>query len=154
VVRVRPGLFVGPSVHPSDLPRLHRAGITAILSLQEPERDLPAAAIERMRQSCQPRIELHNVAVPDYDPRALIDRLASALHVLHNLLARKRIVYVHCSEGVNRAPSVALAHLVRHEGLDVDAAVAELQRAYPGARPYGELVEWLRRQDSGASSEE
>lgn len=146
MIRVRPALFVGPSVHPADLPRLRRAGITAILSLQEADRDLPAAAIERMRQSCAPQIELHNVGVPDYDPHALLARLSDILPLLHDLLARPHIVYVHCSEGVNRAPSVALAHLVRHEGLAVEDALAELRRVYPGARPYAEMVEWLRQE--------
>lgn len=145
MIRVRPALFFGPSVHPPDVPRLRRAGITALLSLQEAGRDLPAAAIERMRQSCAPRIELHNVGVPDYDPQALIDRLTQVLAVLHDLLDHPHVVYVHCSEGVNRAPSVALAHLIVHEGLSVDDAVAEIRRADPGARPYAQVVEWLRR---------
>lgn len=146
MIRIRPALFVGPSVHPADLPRLRRAGITAILSLQEPDQDLPLAAIERMRQSCAPHIELHNLAVPDYDPHALIARLAHILPLLRDLLARARVVYLHCSEGVNRAPSVALAHLMRSEGLGIDDALAELRRVYPGARPYAELVDWLRHE--------
>ena len=146
MIRVRPALFIGPSVHPPDLPRLRRAGITAILSLQEPEIDLPTAAIERMRSSCLPHIELHNVGVPDYNPHALIARIGQVLAVLHDLLSRPHTVYLHCSEGVNRAPSVALAHFVRHEGLRPEDALAELRRIYPGARPYAEVVKWLGSQ--------
>jgi protein-tyrosine phosphatase len=145
VKRVRPTLFFGPSVHPPDLPRLRHAGITAVFSLQEAGHDLPATAIDRMRRACAPGIEFHNVGVPDYDPVALIDRLSSALAALHDLLDGGRVVYVHCSEGVNRAPSVALAHLVVREGLSVEEALAEIRRADPGAHPYAELVAWLRQ---------
>ena len=63
---------------------------------------------------------------------------------LDALLRNGRTVYLHCTEGINRAPSVALAYLVRHEGLEVDEALAELRGCDPGARPYAALVDWLR----------
>jgi protein-tyrosine phosphatase len=144
VRRLRSNLYFGPSVHPTDLPRLHRVGISAILSLQESGRDLTAAAMERMRAACAPRIAFHNVGIPDYDPRALITHLADALDLLTAAQANGGVVYVHCSEGINRAPSVALAHLVRVERLAVDDALREIRHADPGVRPYPELLAFLR----------
>jgi len=142
--RLRPHLYFGPSVHPPDLPRLHRSGITAILSLQQPRIDLSVAAIERMRAACEPRIVFRNVGIHDYDPEAVIAALPETLINLHGLIGAGRVVYVHCSEGINRAPSVALAYVVQHEGSGVDAALAELRRCDPGAKPYAAVIEWLR----------
>jgi protein-tyrosine phosphatase len=144
VRQLRPQLYFGPSVHPVDLPRLHGAGITAVLSLQQPDVDLPHAALERMRAACEPRIVFRNVGIHDYDPDAVIAALPVALPSLHELIGGGHTVYVHCTEGINRAPSVALAYVVRYEGLDVDGALAELQRCDAGARPYATLVNWLR----------
>src|SRR5574341_2445423 len=106
--RLRPQVYFGPSVHPPDLPRLHRVGITAVLSLQQGGVDLPPAAVDRMRAACAPSISFENIGIRDYDPDAVIAALPDVLHRLDQLIARGRIVYVHCSEGINRAPSVAL----------------------------------------------
>jgi predicted protein tyrosine phosphatase len=146
VRQLRRHLYIGPSVHPTDVSRLHRAGITAVLSLQQPGVDLPHAAMERMRVACEPRIWFRNIGIHDYDPDAVIAALPEALAILNELVSGDRIVYVHCSEGINRAPSVALAYLVQHEDADVDAALAEVRRCDAGAKPYAAVVDWLRTQ--------
>jgi hypothetical protein len=142
--RLRPYLYFGPSVHPTDLPHLRRAGITAVLSLQQPGVDLPRASIERMRAACAPNVVFTNIGIRDYDPDAVIAALPVVLASLHALIAGGRVVYVHCSEGISRAPSTVLAYLVQHEGLDVDRALAELERSDAGVRPYAAVVNWLR----------
>ena len=143
--RLRPHLYFGPSVHPIDLPRLRRVGITAVMSLQQPGVDLPPAAIERMRAACERRhIRFHNIGIHDYDPDAVIAALPDCLDRLGGLVREGYVVYVHCTEGINRAPSISLAYLVRHESLDVDAALAELRRSDHGVRPYAAVIEWLR----------
>ena len=146
--QLRPHLHFGPSVHPVDVGRLRRAGVTAVLSLQQPGVDLPHAAVERMRRACEPLILFHNLGIHDYDPDAVIDALPAALTVLQELIVGGRVVYLHCSEGINRAPSVALAYLVRGEGIDVDAALAELRTCDSGARPYAAVIDWLRTADA------
>lgn len=148
VRQLRPRLQLGPSVHPADVPRLRRAGITAVLSLQQAGVDLPQAAIEYMRAACEPTIVFRNISIHDYDPHAVIAALPRALSVLRTLLADDRVVYLHCSEGINRAPSVALAYLVRDEDLSVDAALAQLRACDPGARPYAAVIDWLRSRPS------
>ena len=142
--QLRPHLYIGPSVQPADIPRLHVAGITAILSLQQLGIDVPHAAAERMRCACEPRISFHNVGIHDYDPAAIITAMPETLATLDALIGDGRIVYLHCSEGINRAPSVALAYLVRHERMDVDAALADVRRCDPGAKPYLAVIDWLR----------
>jgi len=142
--QLRPYLYFGPSVLPVDLPRLRRAGITAVLSLQEPGVDLSHAAVERMRAACAPDVVFTNIGIRDYDPDAVVAALPVVLASLHALIAGGRVVYVHCSEGIARSPSTVLAYLVRHEGLDVDRALAEIERSDAGAAPYAAVANWLR----------
>jgi len=143
--RIRPKLFVGPAAHPEDILRLRRAGVTAVLSLQEPGRDLPESAIERIRAACGEAVVYRNVGVRDYDPHDLIRRLPAVLDALRALQRDGHVVYVHCCEGVNRSPSVVLAYLVRIEGMDVDAALAHQRAVDPIGRPYDEFVAHLRQ---------
>jgi protein-tyrosine phosphatase len=144
VRRIRPTLFVGPAAHPQDIARLKRAGVTAVLSLQEPVRDLPQAVIERIREACGDAIVYRNLGVRDYDPHDLIRRLPAILAALAEMRRGGHVIYVHCCEGVNRSPSVALAYLVRLEGMEVDEALAHLRRVDPAGRPYREFVDFLR----------
>lgn len=140
---IRPYLFTGPTVAAADLPRLRARGVGAILSLQRPGIDLTVDAVMRMRVACEPAIAFRNVAITDYDPQAVLARLPEALAALAGFVDEGRIVYLHCTEGINRAPSVALAHLVVHEGLTVDRALADVRRAAPFARPYPAVITWL-----------
>ncbi len=142
--RIRANLLIGPSVHPTDLPRLRRAGVNAILSLQEGGRDLPTAAIDRMQAACEPVVAFRNVGIPDYDPEGMIRLLPVALETLRGLHADGRVVYLHCTEGINRAPSIALAYLVAAERLEVEVALAEIRAADPIAVPYEQFIDWLR----------
>jgi protein-tyrosine phosphatase len=130
-------------VAPDDLPRLRAGGVSAILSLQRPDVDLARSAIERMRAACEPGVAFRNVPVTDYDPADLVARLPAVLTVLRALVDDGRVVYVHCTEGVNRAPSVGLAHLVLAEEVPLADALAALARAAPMARPYPAVVRWL-----------
>lgn len=142
--QLRPYLWIGPAIFPADLARVRRAGITAVLSLQEPGIDLLPSALEQMRRACEPEIAFHSLGVRDYDPAAVIQALPQALATLQSLIAADRVVYLHCSEGINRSPSVALAYLVRHENLPLALAVEELSRCHPAARPYQSLLTWLQ----------
>ena len=144
--RITPTLVVGPGITADDVPRLRRSGITAILSLQQPGGDIRVEAMARVRAACaiEPAIAYENVAIRDYDPHDLIRRLPDAITTLRELTAHGRTVYLHCCEGVNRAPSAALAYLVLERGMAVDDALERLRAAHAGARPYAEFVAWMR----------
>ena len=148
--RIAEALLVGPGIGPQDVPRLRRAGVGGIVSLQEPDVDIRSDAIARIRAACaaEPSIAWRNVAIRDYDPHDLIRRVPSVLDALRELIAQDRIVYLHCCEGVNRAPSAALAYLVLERGMAVDDALERLLAAHTGARPYAEFVAWMRSESA------
>lgn len=144
--RISHDLLVGPAITAEDLPRLRRAGVTGILSLQQPGVDILEDAVARIRVACAtpPGVAWRNVAIRDYDPHDLIRQVPAAVASLRALLAEKRVVYVHCCEGVNRAPSIALAYLVLERGIGIEAALEQLLAAHGGARPYAEFLTWVR----------
>jgi hypothetical protein len=146
VRKILPDLLVGPGIAPADVARLRRAGVTAVLSLQEPGADILDGAMARIRAACArpPEILWRNVAIRDYDPEDLIRRLPDALTALRELIGGGRVVYLHCCEGVNRAPSVALAHLVFERRLELDEALETLLAAHAQARPYEQFLAWIR----------
>lgn len=145
-------LQVGPG--PSsveDAQRLRSLGIDRLLSLQTDadlaSRGLRWSVVWQMLMAQGIRAERHPIV--DFDAKDFARQLSGAVKALEDLLAvddpaRPPRVYVHCTAGINRSPSVALAALARRMGFE--AALALLGSAHPEAVPYKDVVEkWLKR---------
>lgn len=110
---VTPELFVGPApVDTQDFLQLRGLGVTAILSVENPEEDGVADAIEEESQAARGN-EIHftNLPVTDFDRLALARKLPEGVKLLDDLLASGKVVYLHCTAGVNRSPTLAVAYL-------------------------------------------
>jgi len=57
------------------------------------------------------RIELCRVPVRDFDLVDLREKLLECVHLLERLLAASHLVYLHCTIGAARSPTVAIAYL-------------------------------------------
>ena len=143
---VIPGqLALGPAPRPSDLGRLERAGVTAILSLQE---DLEAAPLP---VAVRDRLEWARVPLADGHAGGSIsiEQLREAVDQLRRWREAGHMVYVHCYAGVGRAPTVCAAYLVESERLSLGEALARVKRARPVASPTVQqlltLAEFARR---------
>ncbi len=121
-------LFLGS--HPQttdDIDRLRQeAGITAVLNLQTDD-DMRAVnlvwePLEAHYRTCG--IELSRLSVRDFDPVDLREKLPECVHVLDSLLKAGYSVYLHCTAGTGRSPTVAIAYLHWYQRWDLDAAVA------------------------------
>lgn len=125
--QILPHLFVGS--HPGgveDLEKLrHECGITAILNLQTDEdirsRDIPWEALEAHYRSCG--IKLCRVPFRD-EVAALREKLPDCVRALDRLLEAHHVVYLHCTYGAGRSPTVAIAYLHRCWNWDLEVAVA------------------------------
>jgi len=129
-----PGLFVGPCPRTEgDVERLAAAGISAVLSLQtdedlaEHQLDWPALSGTYRRRE----IEICRVPIRDFDPEALREHLPEAVAALQRLREAGHRVYVHCTAGMGRSPSVVVAflHWVRDWDLE-EAAEHVIQRRW------------------------
>jgi protein-tyrosine phosphatase len=128
--QILPRLYVGS--HPrttDDIERLRReAGITAVLNIHTDE-DMAAVLldfppIEAHYETC--RLILRRVPMLEQQPE-LRSKLCACIEALDELLAEGHIVYLHCTAGIGRAPTVAIGYLHYCLGWEWDTAVAHVK---------------------------
>ncbi len=130
--QILPHLFVGS--HPSnaeDVEKLRReSGITAILNLQTDDdmRSLGLAwePLEAHYRACG--VELARLPVRDFDPLDLRQKLPECVRVLDSLLRAGHSVYLHCTAGTGRSPTVAIAYLHWCLGWGLDEAIVYVKQ--------------------------
>jgi len=76
-------------------------------------------------------IELRHVAVRDFDAVDLQKKLSACVSALNDLLESGHTVYLHCSAGAGRSPTVAIAYLFWRYGWGLDQAVAHVIQCRP-----------------------
>lgn len=153
VARITPDLYIGTAPRSAaDLAVLKEAtDITAVLSLQTP-RDLDTLGLRPEEVEGWARalgLVWRNVPVEDFSPEALIGRLDEAVAELARLLQAGHRVYLHCTAGVSRSPSVALAYLHWVLGAPFEDALATIQQRRPQADPYEQVLAAIRRRRPG-----
>ena len=139
--KITPWLWVGRSpANAGALKELRDAlGLTGVLNVQTrtdmragrfdlPERELAHVALG---------ITLAWVPIVDLDQASLVENLARAVDALEDLRTASKTpaVFVHCSAGVERSPTVVAAHLSWRMGHDLDDAVRIIRAARPIAAP-------------------
>ena len=125
-----PCLYVGPS--PSDeedFDLLRSRGITAILSLQTVE-DCGERGMQWKQAGAESAgLCFRNVSTTDFDPPDLCRRLPACVTELKHLLGGGHAVYLHCTAGVTRSPTVAAAYLHWCRDWPLEKALARVQEA-------------------------
>ena len=109
---VVPHLFIGPApLDSDDFQQLKALNVTAILSLQTDE-DGQEGAIENERSAAiEAGINFTNLPVTDFDRLELLWKLPKCVAAVERILAAGDTLYLHCTAGVNRSPTVAVAYL-------------------------------------------
>jgi len=84
---------------------------------------------------------LRRVATRDFDQEAMEWNLAGRVAELESALApRWASVYLHCTAGIKRLPTVAAAYVLRTQGLSAQQACARVT-AWRHCNPYGAVLE-------------
>lgn len=113
-------LWIGGYVQPEEVRLLHQLRITTVLSLQS-NQDLKNYNISQkklLKAYALADIELHHIPTQDFDKSALQANLLHAIEELERALAPHwSRVYLHCTAGINRGPTLAAAYLIKHYGL-------------------------------------
>ena len=144
---VADGLWVGPVPDsPERIAVLQQKGVTGLVSVQT-DRDLQAVGVPwpllwkfLMAQG----IAAHRHPIVDFDETALVRGLTPAVAAVQEMRSDRRVTYLHCTAGVNRSPTVAIAWLVRHQGLDLQTAGAQVTSRRPSAPHRSALERWLK----------
>jgi len=137
-------LYIGS--HPEgihDIEVLQRIlAITAILNLQTNE-DMATARLnwkplESHYKTCAVRL----CRMPIEEEQAVLrEKLLECVDMLVQLLAAGHTVYLHCTAGIGRSPTVAIGYLHYYLGWELDAAVRYVKQV----RQCSPHVEALRR---------
>jgi protein-tyrosine phosphatase len=129
--QILPELFLGPCPRGiEDIDQLKRAfAITAVLNLQTDEDMMedrivwPAHAAHYQAAG----IEAVRMPIRDFDPDDLCAKLPAGVRALERLLASGHVMYLHCTAGQSRSPTVAIAYLHWCRGMELEEAVAHVR---------------------------
>jgi protein-tyrosine phosphatase len=130
--QILPRLFIGS--HPrttGDIERLRReSGITAVLNIHTDDDmrsvNLDFPPLEAHYETCPILLRRVPMVEEQVELRA---KLYSAIQALSELLAEGHTVYLHCTAGIGRAPTVAIGYLHTRLGWDWDEAIAHVKQA-------------------------
>ncbi len=130
-------LWVGSFVRAEDIGEIASLGITTLITLQSQD-DLINYSIrlDAVLDACsRHNIRVRHLPVADFDKAALALNLDRCVAALASALAEPRArVYLHCTAGINRAPTVAAAFLIRHfrmTALEAFAFLTSRRRCQP-----------------------
>jgi protein-tyrosine phosphatase len=127
--RILPQLLVGTYLESAqEVQTLHRQdGVTAVLNLQT-DQDIRAFSAEPPGDLyAGSGVKLCRVPVRDFDSPDLRQKLPECVRALVRLLDEGHTVYLHCTVGANRSPTVAIAYLHWSLGWDLDSAVKHVK---------------------------
>lgn len=122
--RVSPQIHVGGQYLPHGWPTLDRRGITAVVSMR--------GEIDDRELGLSPPRYLHLPTVDNHAPPLTF--LFQGTTFIHDEVERGGRVYIHCWEGVGRAPTMAAAYLVS-TGLTPAQAWQYVRDVRPFIRP-------------------
>jgi protein-tyrosine phosphatase len=110
--RITSNLFVGSCLlDRKEAEELRSLGVTAILSLQT-KQDMGKRGIEwEEKAAFVAKLPFRNVPVTDFDAADLQRKLPECVAVLDRMLKAGYTVYLHCTAGTGRSPTVAAAYL-------------------------------------------
>jgi protein-tyrosine phosphatase len=136
-------LWVGGLIRPDQIGVLKQMGITTVLSLQS-DSDLSGygLSVKKLVKAYESAdLEFRRIPTDDFSQQALAENLPKIISELESALQpRWARVYLHCSAGVNRAPTAAAAFLVRSRGVSAQEAF-DLVCSRRHCNPYLKVIE-------------
>lgn len=119
-------IFIGPYPQSSsDIETLARAGITAVVNLQSRRdftyRRINWPALQQVYAGVN--IEAVHIPVGDFDHSDLVSKLPHAAEVIDELYGNDKVIYVHCTAGMGRAPAAVVYYLVKYHNFSVESAI-------------------------------
>lgn len=118
-------IFIGAyPQHEEDAKILAKNGITAVLNVQT-DIDLKHRQIDIVKLEevfARYKIKLVHYPIHDFNAEDLAKKVRGGAKCIDELINEGRIVYVHCTAGMGRAPSTVIAYLVIYKKFDLTDA--------------------------------
>ena len=128
--RIASNLLVGSCLlDRKEVEELCLLGVTAILSLQTDE-DMGKRGIEwEEKAALAVKLAFQSVPVRDFDTADLQRKLPECVMALDRILKAGHTVYLHCTAGTGRSPTVAAAYLHWCLAWPLERALAQVRHA-------------------------
>lgn len=136
-------LWVGTCLRPEDVRQLKNLEVTSVVCLQS-DSDIAGegtSARKLLKAFSAAEIKFLRVAINDFDKEDLLRNIPRCVAEIEEALRPPEArVYLHCTAGLNRAPTVAAAYLMRARGMSPKEAYDYvLARRY--CRPYLDVLQ-------------
>ena len=118
--KITPVIYVGPQYRKWGKRKLERLGIHASVNMRSEYDD--AAHHLNLDQYC------HLPTVDDQAPS--LEQLSRGVEFINRVVAQGGRVYIHCSGGIGRAPTMAAAYFISQE-FTIDEAIGLISRSRP-----------------------
>ena len=73
---------------------------------------------EYNNSSVKDNFKLLNIPVREYD-KPTLSQLNKGADFIHNVVSKNKKIYIHCREGISRAPTFLIAYYIKYEKIDV-----------------------------------
>ena len=143
---VHDDLIVGAyPIDATDVAAVHQLGVTRVLNLVEDEEYEPGERAEVEQALAAAGIVEARLSLIDYGHLPAEQIEAAVQQVVGWLDAGER-VYLHCRAGWQRSAAVAAGAVAVEAGIEIESALAQVQRRKPSADPLPhqreELIRW------------
>jgi protein-tyrosine phosphatase len=142
--QVLPALFVGS--HPSTIDDVERLqydlAVTAIMNLQTDEDMASVGLLWQPIEEHYKTTALRLVRLPvKEDQVEMAEKFSNCVSTLRDLLSpENQTVYLHCTAGIARSPTVAIGHLHWNLGWEWEEAIAHLKQVRENCSPHLEAL--------------
>lgn len=134
-----------------DVHLLVREGINAILSLQEHliEGEPALLCLHGVKRLAWANVPIQDGGEGGWDGVPTVEGLSAAVAQIRAWHQEGRRVYLHCRQGIGRAPTVAIAYLILERGMHIAPAIARVVERHPFSDPsvyqLGVLLDYVRQ---------
>ena len=80
---------------------------------------------EYNNSSIKDNFKLLNIPVREYD-KPTLSQLNKGADFIHNVVSKNKKIYIHCREGISRAPTFLIAYYIKYEKIDVKEAIKKI----------------------------
>jgi hypothetical protein len=132
--QIAPNLHVGGQHSKRGLSILKNRGVTAVVSMR--------GELDDLEQGISPARYLHVPTNDNFPPT--LEQLSAGVSFIREEIENGGAVYIHCWEGVGRAPTMAAAYLVS-TGLSPKEAWLHISKVRPFIRPVVSQLDQIER---------
>ena len=136
-------IYIGPYPQTEqDFESMHKSGINTVLNVQT-DKDLESRQLDiniLKKYASKYDIKIERYPIEDFNPEELYQKLKGAGDLLNNLLVKGKNVYVHCTAGISRGPSVVIIYLVLYHNYSFKDAVELCKKYRPKTSPNYDVI--------------